>query len=719
MSLMLSSSLKKIIGSRNEEKTTGQTNVRKRFLNLSDCEVSSELEPTFGSSPAKQRKVGSNSCVSFTNANQTSVGQHFADWVTWMVETASRNYFINSIINIFSTSDHTETIEEDMPLTDFSDAVKRNQPSQDKCFDIEKTSGSAWKNEELKRAPLRMLNDKPKQLKKLVQLSSSSEPTFQSDSSKRESKRVTKTIPLCKSNLSSRKALESGEKNEEQNGHQKPQFFQKLPGKAVRHRSGSSFKTEEKWLSLTAQMSIRLQEREQYRMLLQQYTSEPMFHQAATWHTSPTLQDVAVQSDLANGDVCKPYHPPAFQKEKLDVVTAGHLIHTLQNTNEKKQVHLSVKRQDQSITDMCQPQNLFSKTQTSINRSKHSEENLQRENTIDQSTSLKEDASDNSVIITSFVHSPQRNQSTRSQFKSSPFFSPKWHKELKCSFMDKSKEREQIFLTKEKEIQILQKQREADSAVWEEKLRKRLEQTHIAVISEKYEEEEEDISTDFPVLTEEMERLADDALEPTPPDEVLVEGFRLSIRRRDMETLSGLSWLNDEVINFYMNQLMERGKLDSYPSVYAFNTFFYPKLAVGGHSALRRWTRKIDIFSYDLLLVPVHLGMHWCLAVVDFTDKKIKYYDSMGGQNSECLKALRTYLQEESLDKKKKEFDMSDWSLEIVKDIPHQMNGSDCGMFACKYAEYVTRRAKINFTQAHMPYFRRRMVYEILTKKLL
>ena len=33
------------------------------------------------------------------------------------------------------------------------------------------------------------------------------------------------------------------------------------------------------------------------------------------------------------------------------------------------------------------------------------------------------------------------------------------------------------------------------------------------------------------------------------------------------------------------------------------------------------------------------------------------------------------------------------------QDIPQQMNGSDCGMFACKFAEYITREAQINFTQ--------------------
>ena len=43
--------------------------------------------------------------------------------------------------------------------------------------------------------------------------------------------------------------------------------------------------------------------------------------------------------------------------------------------------------------------------------------------------------------------------------------------------------------------------------------------------------------------------------------------------------------------------------------------------------------------------------------------------------------------------------DTEDWSTEIVQDIPQQMNGSDCGMFACKFAEYISRGAKITFTQ--------------------
>ena len=42
---------------------------------------------------------------------------------------------------------------------------------------------------------------------------------------------------------------------------------------------------------------------------------------------------------------------------------------------------------------------------------------------------------------------------------------------------------------------------------------------------------------------------------------------------------------------------------------------------------------------------------------------------------------------------------MDGWSYYSERDIPQQLNGSDCGMFACKYAEYISRDAPITFTQ--------------------
>lgn len=104
---------------------------------------------------------------------------------------------------------------------------------------------------------------------------------------------------------------------------------------------------------------------------------------------------------------------------------------------------------------------------------------------------------------------------------------------------------------------------------------------------------------------------------------------------------------------------------------------------------------------------------------VNLVSFNLRYYDSMGSDNDRCLGALKNYLEAEHMDKKKSPYDTSGFTLENVKDIPQQMNGSDCGMFACTFAEFISRGAKISFSQEHMPYLRKKMVVEILEGQLL
>ncbi|KAF0298737.1 Sentrin-specific protease 1 [Amphibalanus amphitrite] len=222
----------------------------------------------------------------------------------------------------------------------------------------------------------------------------------------------------------------------------------------------------------------------------------------------------------------------------------------------------------------------------------------------------------------------------------------------------------------------------------------------------KEEEEEEEEEDALPELTAEMEGVISAALRPSPPNELMAEAFNQRVTRHDLQTLKSLNWLNDET-----NEKL--------PKVYCFNTFFYGKIVSQGHSSVKRWTRKVDIFAHDLLLIPVHLGMHWCLACVDLRRKAVRYFDSMLGNNNRGLDAILRYLRDEHADKKKQPLDTSDWQAVNEKEIPQQMNGSDCGVFACKFGEYLSRDARLSFTQEHMPYFRRRMVYEIVKKKLL
>lgn len=60
-------------------------------------------------------------------------------------------------------------------------------------------------------------------------------------------------------------------------------------------------------------------------------------------------------------------------------------------------------------------------------------------------------------------------------------------------------------------------------------------------------------------------------------------------------------------------------------------------------------------------------------------------------------------MRDEHLDKKKQSLDLSQWNVIHCQDIPQQMNGSDCGMFTCKYAEFISRgRTAFSFTQVSL-----------------
>ncbi|XP_075616843.1 sentrin-specific protease 2 isoform X2 [Balearica regulorum gibbericeps] len=218
-----------------------------------------------------------------------------------------------------------------------------------------------------------------------------------------------------------------------------------------------------------------------------------------------------------------------------------------------------------------------------------------------------------------------------------------------------------------------------------------------------------------------MEREVTAAFGEGEPDEIMSSAFKLKVTREDIQTLMNLCWLNDEVINFYMALLVERNKKEGYPAVYAFSTFFYPKLVSGGYKAVRRWTRGVDLFKQDLILVPIHLRVHWALVVIDVTKKTIKYFDSMGQKGNKICEILFQYLQEESREKRNLELTFLEWTLRSMEphEIPQQLNGSDCGVFMCKYADCISRDKPITFTQNHMPYFRRKMVWEIIHQQLL
>jgi Ulp1 protease family, C-terminal catalytic domain len=79
-------------------------------------------------------------------------------------------------------------------------------------------------------------------------------------------------------------------------------------------------------------------------------------------------------------------------------------------------------------------------------------------------------------------------------------------------------------------------------------------------------------------------------------------------------TLTGDNWVNDHIIEFYLQMVVRRSTLEEntgMPRVHAMNTYFYTRLINSGYSSVQNWTKNIDIFSYSLILIPIHLDLHW------------------------------------------------------------------------------------------------------------
>ncbi|MEQ2244833.1 Sentrin-specific protease 5, partial [Ilyodon furcidens] len=121
--------------------------------------------------------------------------------------------------------------------------------------------------------------------------------------------------------------------------------------------------------------------------------------------------------------------------------------------------------------------------------------------------------------------------------------------------------------------------------------------------------------------------------------------------------------------------------------VHFFNSFFYKQLVAKGYDGVKRWTKKVDLFSKWLLLIPIHLEIHWSLIAVTMATKTISYYDSQGIVFRHTTNNIMKYLQSEAREKKQAAFQKG-WKIAIIKGIPQQKNDSDCGVFVLEVSCY-------------------------------
>ncbi|CAI7651914.1 unnamed protein product [Penicillium glandicola] len=94
----------------------------------------------------------------------------------------------------------------------------------------------------------------------------------------------------------------------------------------------------------------------------------------------------------------------------------------------------------------------------------------------------------------------------------------------------------------------------------------------------------------------------------------------------DRERLFRDDFLNDNLIALYMRFLqdhLERTNPDAAKRIYFFNTYLFATLTNTprgergiNYGGVEKWTRNVDLFSYDYIVVPINESAHWYVAII-------------------------------------------------------------------------------------------------------
>ena len=211
-------------------------------------------------------------------------------------------------------------------------------------------------------------------------------------------------------------------------------------------------------------------------------------------------------------------------------------------------------------------------------------------------------------------------------------------------------------------------------------------------------------------------------------DKVVIQRFNIKITVGTLHLLKENTWLNDEVVNFYLELIKENDTfVNSSVSErsYFANTYFYGQLrdahGVFCYENVQSWVRETNIFSFKYLFFPINIrSSHWTLVVIEMSSKRIYFYDSL---NDNCtylkMDVFNLWLDREYErnygDKEKFE------RFEVINGLcPQQPNGNDCGVYILAFVLLRYRDLDLyEFHQRHVPSMRKRIALSLAKGLLL
>ncbi|XP_022951342.1 probable ubiquitin-like-specific protease 2B isoform X1 [Cucurbita moschata] len=204
----------------------------------------------------------------------------------------------------------------------------------------------------------------------------------------------------------------------------------------------------------------------------------------------------------------------------------------------------------------------------------------------------------------------------------------------------------------------------------------------------------------------------------------------VSISKRDVDLLQPETFVNDTIIDFYIQYLKSQIDPKEKHRFHFFNSFFFRKLAdldkdpssaSDGKAAflrVRKWTRKVNLFDKDYIFIPINFNLHWSLMVIchpgevaRYSDENlmkstkvpcILHMDSIKGSHAGLKNLIQSYLLEEWNERNKDASEDISSKFKNLRflplELPQQENSFDCGLFLLHYLELFLAEAPLDFS---------------------
>lgn len=123
-----------------------------------------------------------------------------------------------------------------------------------------------------------------------------------------------------------------------------------------------------------------------------------------------------------------------------------------------------------------------------------------------------------------------------------------------------------------------------------------------------------------------------------------------------------------------------------------------------------------NLFDCERLFFPIHLSLHWTLAIVDFKTQSFIYLDSYHYQNGLVLDNLAQYIADQTKVQKLTSIDVNMWTQLYPKDILKQKDSYNCGMYLIMFAYCYSLGKPYRFNWSDKNSSRRKTVLQLMQK---